>query len=125
MTELDTSLFVIGDDITFEQCVYAVGCGDNYFVYTMRDFNNNPIYVGKTNDFMQRWKRHCKTKSWITEVYIVEVRVYGSHSEALFVESQAILHYLPVYNTAGKSGVLSKIKIPYKYKFNLTTSFNQ
>lgn len=90
-------------------------------VYTFYDRDLNLLYVGKSNNFRQRWSMHRKAKD-LQNVRMVVVYTYESMADAAFNESQAIVRKQPAWNSVGKNESYSQYKIPPldKYVFIYT-----
>lgn len=90
-------------------------------VYTFHDKDLNILYVGKSNNFRQRWSMHRKAKD-LRDVRMVVLYTHKSMADACFNEAQAIVKSQPLWNMVGINETYSEHKIPYvnKYAFIYT-----
>ena len=81
----------------------------NHFVYVFWNEYEQVIYVGRTKNFLNRWRSHKKDSRFIS-LYKVTVFAYETESESMYSESQGIAHYRPVYNISGVKESKSRIR---------------
>jgi excinuclease UvrABC nuclease subunit len=68
-------------------------------VYIMMDENNEPIYIGRSNDSIRgRLIHHFKTKFSMEYVFEIQIIVLESQEEIEQLETQLISTHKPKYN---------------------------
>lgn len=67
-------------------------------IYRFFNANDELLYVGISSDPALRWKQHCATKPWVSEVAMRVIEWLPSRQEALLAEIQAIKSEQPRYN---------------------------
>jgi predicted GIY-YIG superfamily endonuclease len=67
-------------------------------LYRMFDRTGNLLYVGITNNPIERWRTHAQRKEWWHSVIRIEVEDYPSQRTALAAEVVAIRTESPLHN---------------------------
>lgn len=80
-------------------------------VYFFYGSEHELLYVGRTNDFVKRWYDHCNSEKQMHLVKSVAVHVFSTKSEVMFYEAEKILELEPLWNVAGRDGVVSGYKM--------------
>lgn len=74
------------------------------YVYRLRAYGGELLYVGVAEDLFRRLKQHMRGKDWWGEVDTIEFEIWISRALALREESLAIRAETPKYNKIGVSG---------------------
>ena len=75
---------------------------DQIGVYVVFDLSGNIIYVGRTNNFNFRMKRHYLVKSpWLTEASSIDFIKCDTFGDSLVEEAILIRDFQPKYNKDG------------------------
>jgi predicted GIY-YIG superfamily endonuclease len=77
-------------------------------VYTLRDKNLKPLYVGKTADIDMRLEQHRQDKAWYGAVAMVQTEVVDSPARAKERERELIATLQPAHNTYLTTGKTPK-----------------
>lgn len=72
-----------------------------YVVYSFYDKDKNPIYVGKSINFVDRYDWH-RRKPYYQEIEYIGFRQYNNRAEMDLAELFQIQNKLPKYNKSGK-----------------------
>lgn len=81
-------------------------------VYFFYDVNGILLYVGRTINFVTRWKDHLNSSKDMCKIESVCLHVFGTKQEMLFYEIQKINELKPLWNVADTEGSVS----PYDMK---------
>lgn len=72
--------------------------------------NDELLYVGKANDFFERWNEHKKQKD-ISKIKRFEFHEFNSLPDVMFYEAQMILGLSPKWNKKDTKGTMSSLSI--------------
>lgn len=69
------------------------------WLYFIRNFRGEVIYIGISSNAPVRWTQHQSDKPWFNEAASFERVWYPTRDAVEFAESYLIAHYRPCYNT--------------------------
>jgi predicted GIY-YIG superfamily endonuclease len=94
----DMAGVVDGNNRSFE---FAEGLADTasaYFVYRLYAADRTLLYIGSTNNLLERLGNHAREKPWASRVVLVRTEAFTERSVALAAEREAVRLEKPRHN---------------------------
>jgi len=84
-------------------------------LYRHWDVHDNLLYVGISNNFVERLAQHKEGADWYKDIYMVTIEHFDTREEALLREAEAIRTEKPLYNVKHNKPVKnSRKRIVYR-----------
>jgi excinuclease UvrABC nuclease subunit len=104
MRDYEALNYRLGVDPHNSQTWKRFAAPDHWYVYDMWEdsiFDDEPLYIGTTDNVHRRLTQHRRNKHWWPEVAVITVTTFATPTLARIAESERIYRSVPKYNVSG------------------------